>query len=44
VKKAVYLESVEYAMLQNLAKKSRDKLEKYIAELIRHEYEIKTRK
>jgi len=44
VKKAVYLESVEYAMLQNPAKKSRNKPEKYLAELIRQEYEIKNRK
>ena len=39
MKKLVYLETVEYVMLQDLAKKSRMKLEQYLKNLIQETYE-----
>jgi hypothetical protein len=38
MKKPVYLESVDYAMLQDLAKKSHLKAEQYLKNLIKENY------
>ena len=43
MKKAVLLESVEYTMLQDLAKKSRMKPDQYLRNLIQEMYEKQKR-
>jgi hypothetical protein len=39
MRKQIYLESVEFAMLLELAKKSRSKPEEHLSSMIRNQYE-----